>query len=438
MMMRFAAVLAAGVALALPARAAVEITEVTSPGGITAWLVEEHQIPFVALELYFTGGASMDAPGKRGAVNLMTGLIEEGAGDMSAQDFAAAQEALATSISFDVFNDGLTVSMRFLTENRDASLELLRLALTEPQFEQAAIDRVRGQILSDLRFKATQPDEIASAAYAAQVYGDHPYGSELEGTPDTVSALTRDDILAAHQAVITRDKLHVAAVGDITAEDLGALLDEILGGLPATGPEMPGDASPVFDGEVTVVPFATPQSVAVFGHTGIPWEDDDFFPAFILNTILGAGGFESRLMTEVREKRGLTYGIGTGLATRAHADVLQGSFSSSNERIAEAIEVIRQQWQQIAAEGVTQEELDLAKQYMTGSYPLRFDGNGRIAGILASMFADDFPIDYALTRNDRVNAVTLEDIKRVAARLMDPEALTFVVVGQPEGIEATN
>lgn len=433
----FVAFLAAFV-LALPARAAVEIQEVTSPGGITAWLVEQDSIPFMALELRFRGGASLDAPGKRGAINLMTGLIEEGAGDLDARGFAKAQEELAAHYSFDVYDDALSVSARFLTENRDASVALLKSALTEPRFDPDAIERVRGQVLSIIRSDANDPDQIARATFDKLAFGDHPYGSSLNGTEESVSALTRDDIVAAQKSVLTRDHLYVAAVGDITAQELGTLLDTLLGDLPATGVPEPQDAMLTFDGGITVVPYDTPQSVAIFGHAGIPRDDPDFFAAYVLNTVLGAGGFDSRLMTEVREKRGLTYGVYSSLAPKDYADLMIGSVASANGRIAEAIEVIQAEWARAAAEGITEEELETAITYLTGAYPLRFDGNARIAGIMVGMQMTGLPIDYIATRNDKVRAVTMDDIKRVAARLLDPDRLTFVVVGQPEGLETTN
>lgn len=423
---------------ASPVRAAVDIQEVTSPGGITAWLVEEHSIPFTAIEIRFKGGASLEEPGKRGAINLMTGLIEEGAGDMDAQAFAVAQEALAARFGFDVYDDSLSISARFLSENRAESVALLKAALTRPRFDQDAVDRVRDQVLSSLRSNATDPDEIAAKAFDEMVYGDHPYGSNLQGTLETVSALTRDDVVAAHRNVLTRDHVYVGAVGDITAEELGLLLDELLGDLPAAGAPEPGMATPEFTGGITVIPFDTPQSVAVFGHQGIRRDDPDFFAAFVLNQILGGGDRASRLMEEVREKRGLTYGIYTWLVDADYADLLMGQVKSANNRIAEAIEVIRFEWARIAAEGVTAEELEDAQTYLTGAYPLRFDGNARIAGILVGMQMTGLPIDYPATRNDKINAVTLEDIKRVAARLIRPENLHFVVVGQPEGLETTN
>ena len=421
---------------ALPLRADVDIQEVKTPGGLTAWLVEDHSIPFAAIEIRFRGGASLDAPGKRGAINLMTATLEEGAADMDARAFARAGEALAASFGFDASADEVSVSAQFLTENRDASIALLRAALMEPRFDQDALDRVRGQVLSIIRSEAKDPNDIAGDTFRRLAYGDHPYGSSLNGTEESVSALTREDIFAAHRAVLARDRIYIGASGDITAADLAALVDDLLGDLPATGAPMPERAVVTIPrGGVTVVDFPTPQSVALFAQGGISQKDPDFFAALLLNQVLGAGGFESRLMDEVREKRGLTYGVYSYLASRDLAEVYMGSVSSANDRIAEAIRVIRAEWAKAAAEGVTQEELDSAKTYVTGAYPLRFEGNGPIANILVGMQMIDLPIDYIATRNDKVNAVTLDDVQRVAGELLDPEGLHFVVVGQPTGLE---
>ncbi len=437
LMTRFVAAFAVAVALALPARAEVKIQEVVSPGGITAWLVQEPSIPFMALEVRFRGGASLDAPGKRGAINLMTGLLEEGAGDLDAREFARELEGLAATFGYDVGDDALSVSGRFLTENRDEAVELLRTSIIEPRFDQSALERVREQVLTGLRSDMKDPAEIARAAFDKMAFGDHPYATDYKGTLESVAALTRDDIISAHSAVFAKDRLYVGAVGDITPEELGPLLDTLLGALPDTGAPQPGPADITISGGNTVVDFDTPQSVAIFGQVGIEQDDPDFFAARVLNQVLGAGGFESRLMTEVREKRGLTYGVYSFLVPRDHAATLQGQVASANDRVAEAVAVIRDEWARAASEGVTQAELDAAKTYVTGAYPLRFDGNAPIARIMVGMQMLGLPIDYIATRNEKVEAVTLEDVKRVAAELLDPEALHFVVVGRPDGLEST-
>jgi zinc protease len=428
------AVFAVFVLLAVPVRAEIPIREVTSPGGITAWLVEDHNIPFTALEIQFKGGTSVEAPDKRGVVNLMTATLEEGAGALDSKGFAEARDALAANFSFDSGTDSVGVSAKFLTENRDQAINLLREALVNPRFDQDAVDRVREQVLSNLRSNEKDPGTIAGDRFDALAFGDHPYGSNGDGTIATVTALTRDDVVAAHKAALARDRVFVAASGDITAEELGVLLDRLLGDLPLTGAALPGEAPWLLPAGVTVVDFPTPQSTVVFGQRGIPRDDPDFFPAFILNEVIGGGRFTARLMTEVREKRGLTYGIGTYLVNRDQADMLLGQFSASNDKVAEAIKVVQAEWSRIVSEGVTPEELEATKTYLTGSYPLRFDGNGPIASIMVGMQMDGMPIDYITTRNAKVEAVTLEDISRVAARIFQPDALQFVVVGQPTGL----
>jgi zinc protease len=424
--------------LAGPVHAAVEIQEVTSPGGIEAWLVEEHSIPFSAIEIRFKGGASLDPEGKRGVINLMTGLIEEGAGDMDARAFIEARDDLAASFSFEVYDDALSVSARFLTENRDEAVALLREALIAPRFDEDAIERVRAQVLSSLRSDATDPNSIAGRSFDALAFGDHPYGSSRDGTPESVAALTRDDIVAAHRSVLARDRVYVGAAGDISAEELGQLIDTLLGELPETGAPLPAEAEIGLTGGVTLVPFDTPQSVAMFGHQGIPRDDPDFFPAFVANEIFGGSGRQSRLSFEVREKRGLTYGVGTFLANYDNGDLIVGQLASANDRMGQAIEIIRDEWARIATQSVTETELEEIKTYLTGAYPLRFDGNGPIARIMVGMQMEGLTPDYITTRNDKVNAVTLEDVGRVVTRLFQPDALRFVVVGQPDGVENLN
>ncbi|MBY6154854.1 insulinase family protein [Vannielia litorea] len=419
------------------ASAEVDIEEVTSPGGVEAWLVNEPLIPFVALEIRFKGGASLDAPGKRGSINLMTAILEEGAGDMDARAWAAARDSLAASFDFDVHNDALSISAKFLTENMDEAAELLRLAMEDPRFDQDALDRVRAQVQSIIRSNGNDPDKIAGDTFDRLAWGNHPYGTDLNGTAESVAALTREDMFDAKARVMARDRLYVGAVGDIDAERLATLLDKLFSGLPETGAVQAEHMDYTLQGGLTVVPFDTPQSVVSFGQQGIKRDDPDFFPAFVMMEILGGSGFNSRLMEEVREKRGLTYGIYAYLAPMDYGEIIGGGVASANGRVAQVIEVVRDEWAKLAEEGVSAEELVRAKKYLTGAYPLRFDGNGRIANILVGLQIEGLGKDYITNRNSFVEAVTVEDVKRVAKRLIDPEALHFVVVGAPEGLEET-
>ncbi|MEM0947847.1 MAG: pitrilysin family protein [Pseudomonadota bacterium] len=437
-MIRFVVSTLFAVCMAVPASAAVDVQEMTTPGGIDAWLVEEHSIPIAAIEIRFRGGASLDAPGKRGAIHLMTALLEEGAGDLDAQGFAEAREEIAARIGFGVRDDSLSVSLRFLTENRDASFALLKTALIDPRFDQDAINRVRAQVISGIRSDATDPNAIAGNTLNALTWGDHPYGSPQQGTEASVSALTRDDLVDAHRAAIARDRIYVGAVGNITPEELSELLDDLLGDLPETGAPMPPDAAYMLEPGVTVVPFDTPQSVALFGHQGLARDDDDFLTAFVVNAVLGGSGFQSRLTQEVRVKRGLTYGIGAYLSPKDLGHMVVGQVATGNDRMAETVEVLRREWDRIGQTGLTGEELRDAKLFLTGAYPLRFDGNAQIARIMVGMQMDGLPSDYIANRNDLVDAVTLEEANRVAKRVYRPEDLHIVIVGQPEELEPSN
>lgn len=422
--------------LGLPLQAATDIQQVETDGGISAWLVEDRNIPFVALELRFKGGTSVEPLEKRGIVNLMMGLLEEGSGDMDARRFSTARDSLAASFGYDAYSDAVSVSARFLTENRDEAVALLRQSLVEPRFDQDAVDRVKSQVVSIIQSQEKDPNKMVGRAWNAEAFGDHPYGSEDIGTVDTVGSITKQDLADIHKQILVRDRVIVSAVGDISAQDLSELIDDLLGDLPETTPlALPAEADISLETGVRVVPFDTPQSVILFGHAGIDRDDPDFFAAYVLNTIIGGGNFESRLMTELREKRGLTYGVGSYLSSRAYADLYLGQFATANDRVKEAVEVVQDLWRDIAENGVTEEELSQAKTYLTGAYPLRFDGNARIANILVGMQYDGLTPDYVKNRNSYIEAVTLEDTKRVAKRLVQPDALRFMIVGMPEGLE---
>lgn len=433
-MIRFLSIVFA--VFALPVFAATDIQTLTTKRGIDAWLVEDHNIPFVALEIRIKGGTSIEPMDQRGIVNLMMGLLEEGSGEMDARAFSMARDSLAANFGYDAYSDAISISARFLTENRDQAIALLRQSIVDPRFDQDAIDRVRGQVESIIQSQEKNPDEMVSRAWDSEAYGNHPYASQDIGTADTLATITAQDLKDIHRDIMVQDRVTVSAVGDISAAELSDLIDDLLGDLPISSPlPLPDRAVIGLKSGVRVIPFETPQSVILFGSEGINRNDPDFFAAFVLNTIFGGGNFENRLMIELREKRGLTYGVGTYLSSRDYADLFVGKFATANDRVGEAIQVVQDVWRDIATNGVTQDELDQAKTYLTGAYPLRFDGNAKIANILIGMQYDGLTPDYVKNRNDFINAVSLQDVKRVAERLIQPEALRFMIVGSPQGLD---
>ncbi len=419
--------------------AAVEVERVVSPGGIEAWLVRDHTNPIIAVRLAFRGGAALDPPGREGLATMVSALLDEGAGDLDSQAFRERLDGLAVTLRYEAGRDHLFGRLRTLTENRDAAFDLLRLSLTAPRFDDEPVARIRNQILSLLRQESTDPGVIAGRTLSRTLFPDHPYGRPIDGTPEAVTAVTVDDLRRFTARHLARDRLVIGVVGDIRPADLGLLLDSTFGALPATGSAAPiAEARPVTDGAVGTVDLAVPQSSIRFAQAGVKRDDPDFYAAYVLNHILGGGGFTSRLYAEVREERGLAYSVGSWLIAYDRAAVIRGNAGTANARAAETIAVVRAEWRRMQADGVTPEELADAKTFLTGSFPLRFSSSGRIARILMSMQLDDLGIDYLDRRNGLIEAVTLDDVNRLARELLDPQALTFVVVGQPEGLTVTD
>jgi zinc protease len=430
-----AGLVALGGVWAAPARA-LEIREAVSPAGQAFWLVEEPAIPIVAVEISFAGGARLDPPGKAGLARLFAGMLEEGAGGMDATAFATRRDELAARFGFDSERDSIRVSATMLAEILEPSVELLARALAEPRFDPAALERVRGQLLSAIAEEANDPEKVAAKAWYARAFPGHPYGTPPDGTAESVAAITRADLVAARGRLLQRARAHIGVVGAVGVEKAGWLVDTLLAGVEAGAPLERGRVGQAPPPGLEVIEVDVPQSAAVFGHAGIPRADPDFIPAYVMNYILGGGGFSSRLMLEVREKRGLAYGVYTYLSTLDEAALYLGGVQTVNARMAETLEVIRAEWARMAAEGATQAELEAAKRYLTGAFPLNLDSNAKIADYLVFLQDEGLGSDYVERRNAMIEAVSLADIRRVAARLLKPEALAIVVAGRPDGLRA--
>lgn len=417
---------------------AIDIKEVISPGGIKAWLVESRNIPLIAMNFSFEGGTTSDPVGKEGAVNFITGMMDEGAADMDGSTFQARRDELAVRMGFDAGTDQFEGSLQTLSKNRDAAFDLLRKAIAEPHFEKAAMERVRQQFVLGAQSDEQDPDKIAGRAWTEAAFGDQLYARRGAGSPESIVRITPDDLRAMHKLIFSRKGLTISVVGDIDAATLGLALDKIFGGLPNTDPPNPVKEVKVASGPLMkIIDRDIPQSIIVFGHEGILRNDPDFIPAFVMSQILGGGGFASRLTTEVREKRGLTYGVGFGLAPMDHVGLYIGSVNTRNEKAAETLAVVQDVLKKMADEGPTQAELDDIKTYLTGSYPLRFDSNSKIAGQLLGIQQENLGIDYVNTRNARIEALTLDQVKAQAKRLIHSDRLIITIVGHPEGIKST-
>lgn len=417
------------------AEAAVAIVEVVSPGGIEAWLVEEHSVPLVAATILFKGGAAEDPGDKAGLSYMVSGLLDEGAGDLDSQAFQERLEDLSIRLGFDADRDSFEVSLYTLSENSAEAFRLMGLAVAKPRFDDKPVERIRRQILSILARADENPQKVASETWYRKAFGGDPYGRPVEGSPETIEAIASADLKGFARRRFNRADMVVAVVGDITAEELGRLLDEAFGELPAAGRKTElGEASFVAAPGLEVVRKPIPQSTVVFGHAGIKRDHPDWYAAYVMNHVLGGGGFSSRLIDEVREKRGLAYSVYSYLNPMDRFGLFMGGVATENARVGQSIDIIRRELERLWDEGVTAEELDDAKTYLTGSFPLSFDTSRKIAAQLAYIQREGLGIAYVERRNDFIEAVTVEQIRRVAGRLLQPENLLWVVVGDPAGL----
>ncbi len=412
-----------------------KVKTLVSPGGVEVWHVESNVVPLIAVAFVFEGGSAHDPADRPGVAQMLARLLDEGAGEYNSDAFQERLAGRAIELSFNAGNDAIGGSLKTLVKHADEAFELLRLALAEPRFDQDAIERVRAQTIAGLRYQQNDPGVMATRRFFEEGFAGHPYGRPTSGTPESVAAITRDDLVALHRAIITRGRVKVAVVGAIDAERLAVLVDKAFGALP--------DAKPLGLVEPTslrqlgarfVVDLDVPQSVIRFGTQGVPWRDPGFIPAYVLNHILGGGAFTSRLFQEVREKRGLAYSVGTSLVSYRSAAMTWGYTATKNERVGEAMQVISDEIMRLKQEGPTDEELQKAKDYLVGSYALGFDTSTKIAHTMVQIAFEGLGVDYIARRNALVAAVSQEDIHTAAERVFGDGKMLTVIAGRPTGL----
>jgi len=411
---------------------------VVSPGGIELWLVHDSAVPVIAVEFSVRGSADQDPVDKPGVAHLAASLLDEGAGPLDANAFHDRLERKAIELSFRAGRDYLRGTLRTLAENRDEAFDYLRLAVTEARFDPPDVERIRSQVMSQLQRETTNPNDIASRNWWATAFPGHPYGRPAAGTLDSLPRITVDDLKAYTRRVLARDHLKIAVVGDIDAATAGKLIDRTFGTLPAKAELTPvPPIAPQGLGRRIVIGLDVPQTVVNFGTPGVSRSDPDFMAAYILNHILGGGSFSSRLYREVREKRGLVYGISDSLLWLQETSLMIGSTATRADATAETIGIIEQEVERLAKEGPSEEECLKAKTYLKGSYALGLDTSNRIAAQLVQLQTDNLGIDYIERRGALIDAVSLDDVKRAAKRLLD-QGMLVTVVGRPHGLTSTD
>jgi zinc protease len=413
--------------------APARVEEVVSPGGLVAYLIHEPMLPIVSIACQFRGGAGLDPPGRAGLAAMTANLLDEGAGALDSQAFRQALDDDAINLSIEATRDNWLVSLRTLTPRRQRACELLRWALTKPRFDEEPVARVRSQMQAAVRRRATDPDYVAGRAWREAAFDGHPYAQPIRGSLESLAAITVDELRALGVGRLCRDGLAIGVSGDITASELAPLLDDVFGELPpAVELRVPPPVHVQPGLRISRMPI--PQSVVHFGLDGIARRDPDFYAALIANYILGGGGFSSRLLEEIREKRGLAYSAHSRLEVDLAAPLWLGSLATGNEHAALALDLVRQELRRMAAGELDEADLAAARTYLTGSFPLQLTNNNAVARALAGMRGWGLGRDYLDRWATLIEAVTLADVRRVAAILFS-RPLMVSIAGDPKGID---
>lgn len=415
----------------------INIQEVTSNSGITAWLVEDHSVPVIAMNFAFLGaGAAQDSADKQGLTQLASNTMDEGAGEITSLDFQKELEDLAITLRFNASRDHFAGNLKTLTRNKERAFDLLKLAITEPRFDAEPVQRMREANLARIRRSLADPNWRAARIMNDKVFEGHPYAQNSGGTLQTLNAITREDLHNFAKTRLAQDNLVLSVAGDISADELKDKMDNIFGDLPPKASlKNIEDVVIQNNGQLILHRRDIPQSVIQVIQSGISRRAPDYHIAQVMNFILGSSGFGSRLMEEVREKRGLTYGIYSSFSNYNHTDLLSVSSSTKNESASEVLSLIREEWSKMKAEPVKDEELKAAKSYLIGSLPLAMTSTDKISKLLLGMRTEDLPIDYLDQREKAIQAVTKEDIQALAKRLLNEDNFVTILVGSPTDVE---
>ncbi len=411
-----------------------EVQEYTSSLGMKIWAVEDNYLPIVSLTIIFTkSGAAYDPKNKQGLANMVSDLMVEGAGNLSGIEFMKKIEGLATNISFSTDQDSFHVSLTCLKENLDESLRLLALALEAPGFSNDAIARVRQATISNIIKSEERPESRARKAFQENFFAGHPYAKPIEGTIETVKAINRNDLVNYTKAKLAKSNMLIGVTGSVKPQEIGALLDKYFSGLPkqaANTVEIPEFVPAGNNGKIIRIEQDVPQTIVIFGVPGPKRLDKDFYPAYLVNYVLGGGGFESRLMNEVRVKRGLAYNVSTQVQSYQKAGLISGYVATKNEGIEESLKVIGEEIEKIQATGITTQELADTGDYLVGSFPLKMTQNAALASFVTSMQLDGLGLDFLEKRNSYIRGVTIEEANAFSKKYLDNSKMLVVVVGK--------
>lgn len=416
------------------------IKDVTSRKGISIWVVEDHSLPVISLRFAFSGSGSMhDTVEKQGLARLVSNTMDEGAGDMDSHAFQKTLSDHAITLRFDASRDNYSGHVKTLSKNKETAFSLLKLALTKPRFDSEPVERMRQSNLSRIRHDMTDPEWMAARLSNDIVFEGHPYALNSGGTLTSLKKITQEDLRNFVKESLTLDRLKVVVAGDVNAEDIAATIDDIFGDLPAGSSQGTSQSATVQNqGTVTLYKKDIPQSLVEISMPGIRQDHHDYAVAEVMNFIFGGAGFGSRLMDEIREKRGLTYGIYSGLSMMAETDTIEISASTKNESAAEMIALIKAEMDKMARTAPSDEEVQKAINYLIGSVPLDMTSTDKISSILLHMTTHCIDPNYFDKRENMLRQVKPANILRLSQQYLDPKRMTIVVVGNPANLKPDN
>ncbi|MDO9421817.1 MAG: pitrilysin family protein [Herminiimonas sp.] len=421
--------------------AALQIQSWTLPNGARVLFVENHTIPILDLSVDFDAGARRDPTGKSGVAALTNAMLARGIRAAQTSNELALSEAQISDAFADTAairgarldDDRSGVTLRTLVSEREVAVPLVGRLLAEPSFPQEFLTRDKARTIASIKESLTQPEAIADKAFSRLLYGAHPYGQQL--TVESVTAITRDDLLAFHTAHYVANRAVVALIGDVTREQADKIAQELTRRLPqgAALPNLP--VVPVAKGAEERIPHQASQAHILIGMPAMARHDPDHFALTVGNYVLGGGGFASRLMQQVREKRGLTYGVSSYFNPMAQPGPFQIGLQTKKEQASEALKVTRDTMTEFLRDGPTAAELKGAKDNLIGGFSLRIDSNKKILENIAAIGFYQLPLDYLDTWTAKVAAVTTAQVKDAFNRKLQMDKLSIVVVGAETGAD---
>ena len=415
----------------------LDILDVPTRAGAIAWMAPVPSVPVIAVELSFSAGVNTEPADKRGLRTTVADMLNEGAGDLNSQAFQAQAERLGIYIQARPNRDFFRIGMTAPSIHAAEAFRLLNLAMTSMRVEQTDLDRVIARNVASVKRRTERPKSRASHALMEAIYPGHPYGEMVRGTLDGLKAVKANDVKAYALDWLTIEGLVIGLVADFDEQQAGEYLDVLLSGLtiaqPSSGSQVK-DVTPAVKTDVQILAQDVPQSAIQFALPAVTRNHPDWLPLVLTTRIAGGASMTSRLFANVRRDRGLAYSVGLSALNFLHSGVLMGYTGTANESVGITLGVIRETLANLAQNGPSKQELADAKTNLIGSLPLALDTNEALADMLVHMQVYDMGRDYLDRRADLISAVTMKDVKRVAQRYMNPNHMTVVVVGAPEGM----